>query len=92
LEKEVLKQLQDAAEGEYPAAEVTVIRGPASLLGKSLLWSEKQVSRPGFTPEQDGEMSRRHNLPFPAVSRSGCRFPRNRWKCLSMCCSQLQCW
>jgi xanthine dehydrogenase accessory factor len=56
LEERIFKQLQDAAEGEVPAAEVTVIRGPASLLGKSMLWSEKQVSRTGFTPEQEREM------------------------------------
>ena len=56
LEEGLFQQLQDAVEGEYPAAEVTVIRGPASILGSSLLWSEKQVSQASFTPEMDREM------------------------------------
>ena len=58
LEEDRFKQLQLAVEGDYPAAEVTVIRGPAHLLGKSLVWSAKQAPRTGLPPELEAELVR----------------------------------
>jgi xanthine dehydrogenase accessory factor len=51
LEADLFQKVQDAVEGEYPAVQETIIRGPANFIGRSLFWSEKQVSLPGLGPE-----------------------------------------
>ena len=56
LEVERFQQLKAAVEGEYPAAAVTIIRGPTGMLGSSLVWSEKQVPQTSFTAEMESEM------------------------------------
>jgi len=50
------QRLKAAVEGDYPAAAVTIIRGPTNMLGSSLVWSEKQVPQTSFTAELEAEM------------------------------------
>ncbi len=56
LEVGRFQQLKAAVEGEYPAAAVTIIRGPTSMLGSSLVWSDKQAPQTSFTAEMEAEM------------------------------------
>ena len=58
LEDGLFQQLQDAIDGEVPAAEVTIIQGPTVYLGSSLLWSDKQVTQASLSPEMADEMIR----------------------------------